>query len=65
MTTLTITNISNKIIPSSEYTAEELIKVLFNKLDYFVELDNFSDIENRELLEHSSWRYDKISNLID
>jgi len=65
MTTVTITDISNKIIPKSKYTSEELVKILFNQLDYKVELESFSKKENDLLLSSNNDRYEKFSELID
>ena len=63
MTTATILNISEKIIPSKSYQAEELLWLLMKALDYKIELDSFSQNENNELMKNS--RIDKISELID
>jgi len=63
MTTATILNISEKIIPSKSYKAEELLWLLMKALDYNIELDFFTEEENKYLLKNS--KIDKISELID
>ena len=63
MTQATITNISEKLIPSKEYKAEELLKLLMNVLDYNIEVEDFSIEEYEELMKNSN--LDEISNLID
>ncbi|MDQ7008909.1 MAG: hypothetical protein Q9M94_01305 [Candidatus Gracilibacteria bacterium] len=65
MVALTITNISQNIFDKKIYTAEELLSILINKLDYSIELGEFSEEENKELLNMGKGRYEKISNLID
>ena len=63
MTQATITNISEKLIPSKEYNAEELLKLLMNVLDYNIEIEEFSVVENEKLLKKS--KINEISDLID
>ena len=63
MVTATISNISEKIIPSKAYQAEELLQLLMKALDYNIEINNFSIEENNELMKDS--RIDEISSLID
>jgi len=63
MTKATIIDISEKLIPSNSYKAEELLKLLMNVLDYNIEIEEFSSKENKNLLKDS--KIDKISELID
>ena len=63
MTTATILNISEKIIPSKTYKAEELLWLLMKVVDYKIDFEYFSEKENNELMEKS--KIDKISELID
>lgn len=65
MTTLTITDLPNNTFSKKQYSAEEVMKILFQNLDYNIEFDYFSDKELDELIKSSNWNYDKISTLID
>lgn len=65
MVTLNIKDVSKTVFTKSEYNAEELLKILFQNLDYNIEFDYFSKKETDELLNSSNWNYDKISKLID
>ena len=53
----------SKLIPSKNYNAEELLKLLMNVLDYNVEIEEFSVVENEKLLKKS--KINEISKLID
>ena len=63
MTQATITNISEKLIPSKDYNAEELLVLLMKVLDYDVSVEKFSLEENDKLMKNS--KINEISDLID
>lgn len=65
MTTLTITDIPNNTFTKKQYSSEEVIKILFQNMNYNIEFDSFSEKESNELIKSSNWNYDKISKLID
>jgi len=65
MTTLTIVDVPKSTFSKTTYRAEELLKILLQKLDYDVKLDFFSKEENEQLLSSSNWKHDLISKLID
>lgn len=65
MTTLTITDMKKSSFSKSNYKAQELLELLLKNLNYEISFDCFSDKENKDLLESSDWKYDKISQLID
>jgi len=62
MTNLTITDIPTNVFKKNEYSAEELLKVLLQNMNYNLEIENFSKEQNKELLSSSNWNYFKISN---
>ena len=64
MTILNIIDFPNNITQKNEYSSEEILKILFQNLDYKVDFDYFSQEEITDL-KLSSKNYDKISNLID
>ena len=64
MTILNIVDFPNNITQKNEYSSEEILKILFQNLDYKVDFDYFSQEEITDL-KLSSKNYDKISNLID
>ena len=63
MTQAIITNVSEKLIPSKSYSAQELLKLLMDVVDYEVEIEEFSELDNKELLKKS--KVNEISKLID
>ena len=63
MVTASISNISEKIISKKTYTVEELLSILLQYVNYNVEIEEFSDLENKELLKQS--KFEEISSLID
>jgi len=63
MITATIKNVSEKIIPSKIYSAEELLWLLMKIVDYKVEVEEFNEKESEELIKQS--KIDEISFLID
>lgn len=65
MVTLNIKDVPKSAFLKSEYNAEEVIKILFQNLDYNIEYDYFSKKEIEGLEKSSNWNYDKISKLID
>jgi hypothetical protein len=65
MTTLTITNIWDNFFTKKTYTVEELTGLLLKKMNYNIEIETFSEEENKILLSNSNWRYEEISSLID
>ena len=63
MTQAIITNVSEKLIPSKSYSAQELLKLLMDVVDYEVEIEEFSELDNKELLKKS--KVNEISKLTD